>query len=100
MKPLFAAVLAILLLAGTASAHTLYMTVTDNEDGTITVEGMYSTGAVASHTEIRLENPDGQVLFTGKTDEDGALDITKPKGVYTVIMDAGPGHMATEEGPR
>ena len=100
MKPLLCTALALLFLVSAAHAHTLFMTVTDNEDGTITVEGMYSTGSVASHTDVRLETPEGKVFFTGKTDADGELEITKPDGEYTVILDGGPGHVAREQGPR
>ena len=49
----------ILLLAMTASvcfAHTLYMNVMDNEDNTVTVEGIFSTGATAAGLTLYLEN--------------------------------------------
>jgi len=91
---------ALLLYVTPVLAHSLYLTVDDNEDGTILVSGMYSTGSVASITEVRLENADGKVLFTGRTDEDGELEIKKPSEPYMVILDGGPGHMVTEEGPR
>lgn len=92
--------LLLVLLCGTAMAHTLFMSVIDNEDGTVTVEGMYSTGATASGTEVRLEGADGKVLFQGKTDEDGELEFDKPDHPYTIILDGGPGHVAVEEGPQ
>ncbi len=100
MKILFSTTMVLLLFTSIAFAHTLYMTVTDNEDGSILVEGMYSTGAIASNTEVRLEDAKGKILFKGKTDEDGELEIAKPKVEYSIILDAGPGHVASEEGPR
>ncbi|WP_147820747.1 hypothetical protein [Salidesulfovibrio onnuriiensis] len=100
MKTVLATLLALFLCAGTTLAHTLFMTVTDNEDGTVTVEGMYSTGTAASDTELRLEGPNGRVLFQGRTDADGELEFAKPASPYTIILDGGPGHVATEEGPR
>lgn len=99
MRILISILLAV-LLCGTASAHTLFMNVMDNEDGTVTVEGMYSTGAVASKTEVRLEGADGKIVFQGKTDEDGELQFDKPDHPYTIVLDGGPGHVAVEEGPR
>lgn len=100
MKYLLSTFLALLFFTCAAQAHTLFMTVSDNEDGTVTVEGMYSTGAVASRTPVRLEDSDGKVLFTGKTDADGELEIRKPDVEYTIILDAGPGHMASSPGLR
>jgi len=88
------------LMAASASAHSLFMNLNDNEDGTVTVEGMYSTGAVASKTEVRLESLDGKVLLKGRTDEDGEFEFKKPKQPYMVILDAGPGHAASEDGPQ
>jgi len=98
MKYLAATLLTVCLLATSAMAHTLFMNVNDNEDGTVTVEGIYSTGGAAAKTSVRLEDADGRVLVEGKTDEDGEFDFRKPSVPYVIIMDAGPGHIATEEG--
>ncbi len=95
-----AIVLAVLLWTAPAMAHTLFMTVTDNNDGTITVTGMYSTGAPAAYTEVRLEDALGKVLLKGKTDEFGELAVDKQSAPYTVVLDAGPGHVASAEGPQ
>lgn len=82
-------------------AHTLFMTVEDNEDGTVTVQGMFSTGAIAARVEVRLEDEKGKVLWKGKTDNYGECTFKKPGVPYTIIMDfgPGPGHQAREEGP-
>jgi hypothetical protein len=82
-------------------AHTLYMTVEDNEDGTVTVQGMFSTGATGAVIEVRLEDKKGKVLWKGKTDDDGECTFKKPGVPYTIIMDfgPGPGHQAREKGP-
>ena len=87
-------------LANAAQAHTLFMSVLDNDDGTVTIEGMYSTGAVASATKVRLEDGKGNVLWQGITDESGEFTFEKPKTAYCIILDGGPGHVATEDGPR
>jgi len=41
-------------------AHTLFMTVEDNEDGTVTIQGMFSTGAIGTGIEVRLEDENGK----------------------------------------
>ena len=98
---LFACLVVVLVMNLQALAHTLYMTVEDNEDGTVTVQGMFSTGAVGTWVEVRLEDENGRVLWKGKTDEYGECMFRKPGVPYTIIMDfgPGPGHQAREEGP-
>ena len=98
---LFTFLVLALILNSQAMAHTLFMTVEDNEDGTVTVQGMFSTGAIAARVEVRLENKKGNVLLKGKTDDDGECTFKKPGVPYTIIMDfgPGPGHQARERGP-
>jgi len=100
LVPAMVLTLMLALTCSSALAHTLYMSVSDNDDGTVTVEGIYSTGSMAARTEVRLEaEADGKVLFTGKTDEFGALTFDKPDAPYVIVLDGGPGHVATETGP-
>ena len=105
MKKIFCSLFTYLVLAlilnPLALAHTLYMTVEDNEDGTVTVQGMFSTGAVAAKVEVRLEDEKSKVLWKGKTDDEGECTFKKPGVPYTIIMDfgPGPGHQAREKGP-
>ena len=98
---LFAFMALALILNSHAWAHTLFMTIEDNEDGTVTVQGMFSTGAVAARVEVRLEDEKGKVLWKGKTDAGGECTFKKPCVPYSIIMDfgPGPGHQAREEGP-
>ena len=90
-----------LILNCQAFAHTLFMTVDDNEDGTVTVQGMFSTGAIAVGVEVRLQDEKGKALWEGKTDADGECTFKKPGVPYSIIMDfgPGPGHQAREKGP-
>ncbi|VVS94532.1 hypothetical protein [Desulfoluna spongiiphila] len=88
-----------LCLAATASAHTLFMSVYDNEDGTVTVEGVFSTGSAASAVEIRLEDPNGNILLKKQLDELGEYTFAQPSGAYDIVLDAGPGHIVREAGP-
>ena len=98
---LFAFMVVALILNSQAFAHTLFMTVEDNEDGTVSVQGMFSIGAIAASVEVRLEDEKGKVLWKGRTDDDGECTFKKPGVPYTIIMDfgPGPGHQAREEGP-
>ena len=91
----------LLILNFHAWAHSLFMTVEDNEDGTVTIQGMFSTGATGAGIEVRLEDEKSKVLWKGKTDADGECTFKKPGVPYTIIMDfgPGPGHQARERGP-
>ena len=51
-----------------AFAHTLFMTVEDNGDGTVIVQGMFSAWTIAASIEVRLEDENGKVLWKGKAD--------------------------------
>ncbi len=88
------------LMVTSVSAHTLFMNLYDNEDGTVTVSGMFSTGTMAANTEVRVESKEGKVLIKGKTDDDGEFEFAKPDQPYMVVLDYGPGHVATQDGPR
>jgi len=79
--------------------HTLVMSVEDNEDGTVTIEGVYSTQEIPVGAEVRLEDEKGKVLWKGKIDWEGECTFEKPKVPYTIILDAGPGHTAERKGP-
>jgi len=89
----------LVLLVSQSYAHTLVIGIEDNEDGTVTIEGVYSTQEIAVGAEVRLEDNQGNVLWKGKTDEDGLCTFKKPKVPYTIILDAGPGHKAKRKGP-
>jgi hypothetical protein len=82
-----------------ALAHTLFMNLDDNEDGTVLVEGMYSTGSMAVLTPVLVKDADGKVLWKGQTDESGQCEVPKQDVPYTIFLDAGPGHQVEETGP-
>lgn len=89
-----------LMVSSIAYAHTLYMSVDDNEDGTVLVTGMFSTGATAAGLEFRLEDKNEKVILKGKMDEYGEFTFKKPDvNPYFIIVDGGPGHKVKEEGP-
>lgn len=115
----FVCVVGLFFLTPQVSAHTPLLTVEDNEDGTIYIEGGFSDGSMAAGVKIILVEKkqykgdvkklkkEGKklynkklVLWEGKLDEDGCLEeIKKPKMPYLVIFDAGPGHTVEKKGP-
>jgi len=58
------------LLYTVTYAHTLLMNVFDNEDNTITIEGMYSSGKKTIGAMIKIESlVSGKVLFKQRLPE-------------------------------
>ncbi|MGP1594294.1 MAG: hypothetical protein ACTTH8_03505 [Treponema sp.] len=79
--------------AGVLFAHSPLLLCWNNEDGTITCEGGFSDGSSAKGVEIRVENDKGTVLVKGVMDKNSEFTFKKPKGTFTIIFDAGPGHV-------
>jgi hypothetical protein len=78
-------------------AHTPYMACFDNGDGTITCNGEFSDGSSAAGVAIRVVDKNEKVLLAGHMDEDGEYTFDRPAGAFTVIFDAGPGHVVKEK---
>lgn len=93
-------ILIILSLVYTMSyGHQLLMNIFDNEDNTITVEGLYSSGQKTSGAMLRVESLiSGEILFKKRFPQDGELIIKIPKEPYQVVLDGGPGHIVVEKG--
>lgn len=88
------------LLRGLCFAHTPLLSVEDNKDGTITVAGGFSTGQDAAGVDIWVKSrATAKILWKGKMPEDSQMDIKIPDEPYNVIMDAGPLHVVTKQGP-
>ncbi len=80
-------------------AHTLILNLYDNEDNTILVEGVFSTGESATGAQIRLESlVTGKVLYKKRLPSESELTIEIPKEPYTVILNGGPRHQVEKEG--
>ena len=64
--------------------------------GKIDVFGYFPDGTPAKHADVKLYSPDGKLLFEGKTDQSGRIEIPPPKGVSKVkiVLYAGLGHKA------
>lgn len=87
------------IFSSTLWGHTLLLAVNLNEDDTVTVEGLFSSGSPASGLEIRLEAADGRIIATKHADADGIATFEKPDEPYYIVMDGGEGHVVEEEGP-
>jgi len=87
-------------LAGPALSHTLFMNLMDNEDGTVSVEGMFSTGATAAGLPLYLLDKKEKQIQKLVLDADGEATFEIPDQPYTVFLDGGPGHTVREPGPQ
>ncbi len=95
-----AALMALFFVTGTAFCHTLFMNLTENGDGTVSVEGMFSTGATAANLPLYLLDENEKQILKLKLDENGEAEFTIPDQPYTVFLDGGPGHTVKQDGPK
>lgn len=80
-----------------ALAHTPLMACFDNGDGTVTCNGGFSDGSSASGVTVRVINGQEKTLIEGTMDQDSEFTFDKPAGSFTVVFDAGPGHVIKEK---
>jgi hypothetical protein len=96
----FVALIILSLASGLSWAHKPLLGVSDNNDGTMSVEAVFSDGSSAAGHKIILKNQaTGETLLEEKVGEDGTLDLKKPTVNFTVTLDAGEGHTVTKDGP-
>jgi type 1 fimbria pilin len=88
----------VLVLAGSAFAHTPLCSCFDEGDGTITCEGGFSDGSSAAGVTMYVEDGGGHTLLKGKMDEDSEFTFDKPNDDFTVVFDAGEGHTIEIDG--
>eukprot|EP01029_Cantina_marsupialis_P028865 TRINITY_DN778106_c0_g1_i1.p2 TRINITY_DN778106_c0_g1~~TRINITY_DN778106_c0_g1_i1.p2 ORF type:complete len:165 (-),score=19.56 TRINITY_DN778106_c0_g1_i1:79-573(-) len=79
-------------------AHSLVLSVFDNEDGTLTASGMFNTGESAAGAIVKLESNSGEILYEKRLPDEGELTINIPSTPYKVILEGGPGHVAIKDG--
>lgn len=93
--------LSILFIAAVpAFAHTPLLMIADNGDGTLTVEGGFSTGAGAAGVDFYVKNRlEGKILLHQKFTESSTIEIEIPPEPYYLVLDGGPGHKVVKEGP-
>lgn len=91
-------------------AHAPLLSVDDNMDGTIYIEGGFSNGASAAGIEIIIvkdkpyNGPEEtfkgkEIIFKSTLGEDNSLTVPKPAtDKYEVYFNAGEGHTVTKKG--
>jgi len=83
-----------------ALAHTPVLMLQNNEDGTLTVEGGFSTGAGAEGVNFYVKTlKDGKIIFSRKFPESSDITVQIPREPYQVVFDGGPGHKVVKTGP-
>jgi formylmethanofuran dehydrogenase subunit A len=82
-----------LFLTSVSYAHTPLCSCSDEGDGTILCEGGFSDGSSAAGVKMKVVDASGKTLVEGKMNEDSEFTFKKPNVPYTVIFDAGPGHV-------
>lgn len=81
-------------------AHTPLLTVEDNGDGTLFIQGGFSNGASAGGVKLYLTSvATNEKLWEGVFPDIGELEVAIPAEPYTVTFDAGPGHVVVKDGP-
>ncbi len=81
-----------LAMALPAAAHTPLAACYDNGDGTVVCEGGFSDGSSAAGVLFLVRDARGHTVIEGRMDENGEYWFDKPRGGYSVLFDAGPGH--------
>jgi hypothetical protein len=99
-KDLVLLLLILFIAAAAAFAHTPLLMIADNGDGTLTVEGAFSTGAGAAGIDFYVKNKlEGKILLHQKFPESSTIEIEIPPEPYYLVFDGGPGHKIVKEGP-
>lgn len=100
-----------ILMSVVMFAHAPLLSVDDNGDGTIYVEGGFSNGAAAAGIEFIIvkdkayNGPEEtfkgkEVIYKGNFGEDNSVTIPKPATEkYEVYFNAGEGHVVGKKGP-
>jgi len=95
--PTYTAVMMLLLCAADVFAHTTFMACYDNGDTTITCYGEFSDGSIAAAIPIQVVSHADKTLIRGVMDDIGEFTFNRPEQPFTVIFDAGAGHIVKEK---
>ncbi len=100
-----------LVMSALVFAHAPLVSVDDNGDGTIYIEGGFSNGAAAAGVEIIIvkdkayNGPEEtfkgkEIIFKGKLDSKNSITVPKPATKkYEVYFNAGEGHVVGKKRP-
>ena len=86
-------VLLVLSVAGTVSAHRIYVDVTSQE---VEIEAYYGDGTPVRNGDVTVYKPNGDVYLVNKTDDDGrfSFEVKNVDAEYLVIEVEQTGHKA------
>jgi len=91
--------MSLLILPVSIFAHTLIFDAFDNEDGTMEITAMFSTGASAQGATIKIVSQGNlEIIYQKRVDDSGILVVDIPKEPYKLILDSGPGHTVEKVG--
>jgi hypothetical protein len=89
----------ILILQFSLHSHTLVFNAMDNEDGTMEVVGMFSTGRSTEGAKLKIVSlATTKILYEKRIPAEGSLTIKIPEEAYKLILDSGPGHVLEKVG--
>lgn len=92
-------IVAIFIFPTFIQAHSLLLNVFDNEDNTITVEGIFNTGESGAGALIQLKSKNSnKILYEKRLPDESELTIKIPSEPYLIILDGGKGHKVKKEG--
>ena len=94
---IYAAVMTLILCTTDVFAHTPFMACYDNGDTTITCYGEFSDGSIAAAIPIQVVSHADKILSKGVMDDIGEFTFNRPQQPFTVIFDAGAGHIVKEK---
>lgn len=76
-------------------AHGMKIEVSISENGTVSGVAKYSADAPVANASVTVTNTDGEKVYTGKTDENGAFTFqVTEQDAYTIKVRQG-GHQGT-----
>ena len=83
------AIAAMLAMSGSAEAHTLQIQCKKLNATDVVCRGLFTDGEVARGQTVQLlDENNGRVLATGKTDVEGKYAFKAPGAEYSVVMQA------------
>jgi len=91
--------ISLLILPVSIFAHTLIFDTFDNEDGTMEITAMFSTGNSAEGAMVKIVSQASlEIIYEKRVDQSGIFVIDIPKEPYNLILDSGPGHVIEKAG--
>jgi len=79
--------------------HSIVFNALDNEDGTMEIIGMLSTGQNTEGANFQLISlATSKVIYEKRIPETGSIVVDIPKEAYKMVLDSGSGHVKEKKG--